>query len=502
MPEGSGSRILKRLTEKRLTDMTRYRHGSDLSAEKGFALIYMAIVLTVLLLFTGVAVDTGRAYVVKAQLTKAVDGAALGAARMLNSGDPRGEAVNIFKSNFPPGYLGVSSVTDPTAAANFFNLTTNAATGVNIVTVQASAILPTTFMQLANFSQVTVGAAGQATRRMVDLSLVLDVSSSIAGQWPAVMDASRTFIDAFDPAHDRISLVLFGNGASVLDPMNSARGFDKVKVMADVPNGLPGGSTNMAEGLYRGWDELRSVPAGQQSGLRIIVLFTDGASNSVPANYPAAPGLGRALRTWDFPKFLPDPANQTWDSPHIDGLYDTSSATGAASPSVSITTPWNSIATTTVTELPVTSWLANHRSAGILTTFPLQTAALTVQGVPQNVKRGLRHFNAGTGHYPAEVFNINNAARNLVEIISNEARNDNGDYRIRLYTIGMGELVNYMLGTIPEQSSDVLKRMANDKTSPDFNSAQLEGKFYYAPTAADVGPAFQGIQNQIIRLTQ
>ncbi len=85
--------------EKRLTDMTRYRRGSDRSAEKGFTLIYMAIALTVLLLFTGLAVDTGRAYVVKAQLTKAVDGAALGAARMLNSGDPRGEAVNIFKTN-------------------------------------------------------------------------------------------------------------------------------------------------------------------------------------------------------------------------------------------------------------------------------------------------------------------------------------------------------------------------------------------------------------------
>ena len=88
-------------------------------------------------------------------------GAALGAARMLNSGDPRGEAVNIFKSNFPAGYMGVSSVTDPTSAANFFNLTTNSATGVNIVTVQASAILPTTFMQLANFQQVTVGAASE-----------------------------------------------------------------------------------------------------------------------------------------------------------------------------------------------------------------------------------------------------------------------------------------------------------------------------------------------------
>ena len=53
----------------------------------------------------------------------------------------------------------------------------------------ATATLPTTFMQLANFKQVTVSAAGEATRRMVDLSLVLDVSSSIGSKWGAVRDA-------------------------------------------------------------------------------------------------------------------------------------------------------------------------------------------------------------------------------------------------------------------------------------------------------------------------
>ena len=56
----------------------------------------------------------------------------------------------------------------------------------------------------------------------------------------------------------------------------------------------------MVEGLYRGWDELRSVPAGSQSGLRVIVLFTDGASNSVPGDYGTGPGVG--LRTYDFPQ--------------------------------------------------------------------------------------------------------------------------------------------------------------------------------------------------------
>ena len=41
----------------------------------------------------------------------------------------------------------------------------------------------------------------------------------------------------------------------------------------------------MVEGLYRGWDEMQVGAAGQQSGLRVIVLFTDGASNSVPGIY-------------------------------------------------------------------------------------------------------------------------------------------------------------------------------------------------------------------------
>ncbi len=469
--------------------------------ERGVALIYMAVALTTFLVSTGLAVDTGRAYVVKAQLSKAVDGAALGAARMLNSGDPRDEATRIFNANFPLGYLGTSEEADPTADPGFFKLETIAASGVNVVTVTASAKLPTTFMKLANFNDLTVTSSGEATRRMVDLSLVLDVSSSIGWRWPAVRDAARTFVNAFDAANDRIALVTYGNGARVLDAMPAAHGFDKVGVMADIPNALPGGSTAMVEGLYRGWDELRAVAGGQQSGLRVIVLFTDGASNSVPGDYPASPGVSKGLRTYDFPKNLPDPDNQTWNSPNIVGLFD--AETGAQGPAANMSVPWNSNVTLALVPfLPLTSWHTHHRSAGIPTTFPLQTAALTVNGVAQSARRGLRNWNAGAGRYPAEVFNINNAARNILEIIANEARNDDGDYPIRIYTIGMGELVRYNLGTIPEKSEDILMRIANDTRSADFDEDQLEGKYYFAEGAADVSAAFEALQNQIVRLSK
>jgi Flp pilus assembly protein TadG len=478
------------------------RHRRSFSDEQGVALIYMAVFLTTLLVTTGLAVDTGRAYVVKAQLSKAVDGAALGAARMLNGGNPRGEATRIFNANFPLGYLGTSTEADPTAAPTFFDLKTVAATGVNIVTVTASAELPTTFMRLANFNNVTVTSSGEATRRMVDLSLVMDVSSSIGWRWPAVRDAARTFVNAFDAASDRVSLITFGSGARVIDAMPAGRGFNKAKVMADIPNALPGGSTAMVEGLYRGWDEVRAVAPGQQSGLRVIVVFTDGASNSVPGNYPAAPGVARGLRTADFPKNLPDPDGQTWNNPAIAGLYDTD--TGAQGPSYTVTVAnWNDpTVLAQVPYLPLTSWHTHHRSAGIPTSFPLQTAALTVNGAAQSARRGLRNWNAGAGRYPADVFNTNNAARNILEIIANEARNDNGDYKIRVYTIGMGELVRYNLGTMPEKPEDILMRIANDSRSPDFNAAQLEGKYYYARTEADVGPAFEALQNQIVRLSK
>src|SRR5262249_33211359 len=233
--------------------------------EKGVALIYTAVTLTVLLLFTGLAVDGGRGYVVKAQLSKAVDGAALGAARELNSGNPRLKAEQIFRANFPTNYLGVSSVTDPAADPNFYSLSTDPATGVNTVTIQASAVLPTTFMGLANINSMNVNAMGEATRRMVDLSLIVDVSGSIGSQWTVVHDATLAFIRSFDAAHDRMSLTLFSTGAEVRYTMPGTRGFDKTAMMGAVPTTLPGGSTLMAEGMYRGWDQLRTVSNGQQS---------------------------------------------------------------------------------------------------------------------------------------------------------------------------------------------------------------------------------------------
>jgi hypothetical protein len=261
---------------------------------------------------------------------------------------------------------------------------------------------------------------------------------------------------------------------------------------------------------------VRSVPLGSRSGLRVIVLFTDGASNSVPANWDSS-GIGRGLRTFDFPHDPGDTANQTWDTPSVTGIYNAASATqgpidNASIDPINFAQAWDSRWTTDATApaglplwahwMPATSLHSTRRSAGIPTTFPLQTNALTVNGIPQSTARGLRDLTSGK--YPSQIHNINNAARNLVEIIANAAREETeaGSTRVRIYTIGMGQLVRLNLGTRKETSESILKRIANDPTSADFNSTQLEGAYYYAETAADVSAAFQALQNQIVRLSK
>src|SRR4030095_2244849 len=113
-------------------------------------------------------------------------------------------------------------------------------------------------------------------------------------------------------------------------------------------------------GLFHGWDELRAVPRGGQSGLRVIVLFTDGCSNSVPGIYDACSAASRARRTWDFPKVSPDPDGQTHDFPHIDGLYVTqpTSFPGAVSPDLGYVAPmWNSRYPASGSYIGAATWL-------------------------------------------------------------------------------------------------------------------------------------------------
>src|SRR5207247_3541359 len=81
-------------------------------SQRGVAFAYLGITLFALVGLTGLAVDLGRSYVIKTNLSKAVDAAALAAARTVGEGQyaARDEANKIFNVNFRNGYLVVTSV--------------------------------------------------------------------------------------------------------------------------------------------------------------------------------------------------------------------------------------------------------------------------------------------------------------------------------------------------------------------------------------------------------
>src|SRR6266404_1449151 len=112
---------------------------TDHAREKGMALVYVGIFLVPLLACTGLAVDLGRGYLVRVALAKAVDAAALAAARKLTGDQSQARAVanNIFQANFPAGFLGVTDLKTPPDV----DFSVDDATGSSIVTVRSNATL-------------------------------------------------------------------------------------------------------------------------------------------------------------------------------------------------------------------------------------------------------------------------------------------------------------------------------------------------------------------------
>src|SRR5207247_7093577 len=116
-------------------------------------------------------------------------------------------AYNIFNANFPAGFLGVTDLKNPPVVD--FRL--DSQNGSNIITVKSNATLPTTFMRIAKFDNLTVAASAQATRRLVDMSFVMDRSGSLGSQFPDVQAAADKFVRRFDDQNDRIALITFSS---------------------------------------------------------------------------------------------------------------------------------------------------------------------------------------------------------------------------------------------------------------------------------------------------
>ena len=125
----------------------------------GSLMTWAAFLMVPIIGFVGLGVDTARGYLVRARLSQALDSAGLAAGRWTYStAKATEEAEMVFKANFPTNFMD-STVTGPTI--KFQNLST----GNDLITVKASAVLPTYFARVVGVDTFTVSAKPKSPAR-------------------------------------------------------------------------------------------------------------------------------------------------------------------------------------------------------------------------------------------------------------------------------------------------------------------------------------------------
>ncbi len=182
-------------------------------SEQGQILLMLAVCLPVLLLFVGLALDAGFAYVTRARLSKAVDAACLTAMKNLAQG--QSTAITLGTNSFNANYPTTSLDSSPPAVAIGFS--TDAA-GNTLVNAAGTANIKTFFIRiLPQFRTVAVADRAQATRAKLVMSLMLDRSRSMQGNggWSALPPAVKSFVADFDDTNDYVASISFSSNATV-----------------------------------------------------------------------------------------------------------------------------------------------------------------------------------------------------------------------------------------------------------------------------------------------
>ena len=452
-----------------------------LKEHKGQVFVYVAIALVVLLAMVGLAIDLGIAYGVKAKLNAAVDAAAVEAGKVISQGTSvaNTKAANFFNTNYPSGFLG-STVSAPTVSS------VHNADGSYDVAVNATATVPTNFARVLGFNSFTVGASATTHVRTMDMVLVIDTTTSLSnsyspGAFTALQKAATAFIKDFDPNSYRIGLIHYAGGAVVDynicngDNNNCAqKSYNQNTIINDIKNMSPNGCTNSEYAMWLAQHELDSVPVANRASLRVIVFFTDGAPNTITAYY----------------------------SNGVTGdLFSTTDGTSTPSQYYVYNQQYTSIS-------------GGHSALSSLPTTGTFTGTDPTTQSTNNAMNNVNLANYNTNirpsfsYSPVNGCNANMAARNMLENVANSARSESGNNAITIFTIGFGinltkiEIDHCSTYGTSEYGENILKRLANVSGVDTYNSNQPTGMYVPAPTPNDLGPAFEAVANQILRISK
>ena len=178
-----------------------------LACERGAVAPLVGLCAMMLIGAVALAVDIGRAQVAQSKLQASLDSAGLAAGAMvgqnLDEDLLRPEARQYLDANFN------GKTIDASICDTCFDL--DLSEDEMVVTLEATATLPTTFMRIFGKEEIQVAARSEITREMtgLEVALVVDVTGSMC-------DPCQKLADLKTAAHDLMN-VLFGQNSEVED---------------------------------------------------------------------------------------------------------------------------------------------------------------------------------------------------------------------------------------------------------------------------------------------
>jgi len=495
----------------------------------------------------GMAIDAAVMYALKAKLSAAADAAAIAAARNLNVGmtidaqaaTATSRALAYFSANYPNNSYNVhnQSVTAAVAESSFRTRT---------VTVTASIDAPSYFMRVLGFSSTHIVTIGKASRRDVNLMLVLDRSGSMNnGATPSACEsmvaAATNFVNMFAEQRDRLGAIAFSSGYILFFPPNMT-----FKTGASsLPNQLAtltcSGGTSTGMALNVAYNQLKTI--NEPGALNMVVLFTDGYPNAINASFPVKTktdtrygyngGPSGCTNTGSTCNMDPSPCqdaagdlydrnynhlgsaqyagpgwNPNWTPANISGVFTQAAgdmynlATGATVGLISPTTPSLTDTTTVPASLPAGCAMSAGGTSSFTSVYDdirrdiAYIPDTDIYGNSTSGYRAIATYSGGAYDGKKRVdcpMCITGAGFNVADNQATTMRND-ATYAIVIYTIG--------LGSNGGVDGTFLARVANDPTSPIYSTSQQTGLYVYAPTVADLNFAFQRVASEILRLAR
>ena len=387
-----------------------------------------------------------------------------------------------FNANFPADMLMTvsRSHTDPT-------ITIIAGEGRRQVAVEGTAVVPTMFMRMFGWDTLTVGASAEASRRDVNIMMVLDRSGSMfrapgVNPGPNAMEdmkfAAQEFVNQFDDVRDKLGIVSFGSAPRVDYAPQSNFKAGAVALLGTLYADNSG--TNSSSALWQGYQALTGL--GEPNVLNIVVFFTDGVSTHFNGTFRTnTTPSGTVCDNINI-----DGVIGTFSSPASDGVMGLVDMDPGPPPVLSdqddwITTPNCGFSSADprdrIPELPVVDLYGNSVIGP--STIPFLTA-----GIPSTRGLNIKPM--------TENVTVNAAIRVRTGALAG--------IPATIYAIGLG-------GEAPisyPADHNLMRRVANDPSSPDFasHSSEPSGTYVYAPSAAQLRQAFQQVASEIFRLIQ